>query len=123
MVLLTAAMALIVVACGAEGTAPPTPLPPTQTALPATPPPSPLVAEDAFVDGAESLAALTEDVFATLSTLIDELGPRESGTAQERRAAEYLKDRFEALGYTVALQPFTMERLTADGTSLELSTP
>jgi aminopeptidase YwaD len=37
------------------------------------------------------------------------IGPRVSGTSQERQAAEYIREQFESYGYTVELMEFTYE--------------
>jgi aminopeptidase YwaD len=42
-----------------------------------------------------------------LEHLAGELGPRASGTEQERAAAEYLAETFRSLGYEVEIQEFT----------------
>lgn len=42
-----------------------------------------------------------------LNQLAGELGPRASGTEQERAAAEYMADVFRGLGYQVEIQQFT----------------
>jgi aminopeptidase YwaD len=51
------------------------------------------------------------------------LGPRESATDQERAAAEYLVTQFEGFGYSVTLQPFTVQRLSRDKSGLVLGQP
>lgn len=38
-------------------------------------------------------------------------------------AAEYLASRFDELGYSVMLQPFTIERISADLSGLTLEEP
>ncbi len=42
------------------------------------------------------------------------MSPRESATAEEEAAAEYLRAEFEALGYEVETQPFTFERMAPE---------
>ena len=44
-----------------------------------------------------------------MATLLEELGPRQSATGQELRAAEYLKERFEEMGYAAQIRPFTFQ--------------
>ena len=40
---------------------------------------------------------------------MEELGHREAGTPEELQAAEHLKERLDAMGYSAKLQPFTLE--------------
>ena len=54
-------------------------------------------------------ARLALDAFDFLETFTREVSPRASTTEQERDAAEFLRQRFEALGYDVRLQPFEVE--------------
>ena len=54
-------------------------------------------------------------------TLTEEYSPRESGTDEERAAAEFLVREFEALGYRAELQPFTIEVLSRETPLLRLS--
>ena len=91
------------VAAGAE---------PTATAAPTvtpTPIPSPttVAAEPASEDAVSARLAL--EAFDFLETFTREVSPRESTTEQERDAAEFLRQRFEALGYDVRLEPFEVE--------------
>ena len=67
-------------------------------------------------------ADLADIAFRNLTDLLD-LGPRQSATDQERMAAEYLASRFDELGYSVMLQPFTIERISADLSGLTLEEP
>lgn len=48
-----------------------------------------------------------EIAVAYLNHLAGELGPRASGTEQERAAAEYMAEVFRSLGYDVEIQQFT----------------
>ena len=96
------------VAPGAEptATAPPRTVSPTVT----PPPPSPsatAIAEPASGDAVSSHLAL--DAMDFLETFTREVSPRESATEEERAAAEFLRQQFEALGYDVRLQPFEVE--------------
>ena len=112
----------------ATATAPPTPLP--ATALP--PPtvrvdPAPTTARPAATPTAEPPAstaepfvsaehrAASERVFALVKELVDELGHREAATPEELRAAEHLKERFDALGYSAELQSFSLEHFDLMG--------
>ena len=55
--------------------------------------------------------------------MVEELGPRESATQQELEAAEYLADQLESFGYSVELQPFTMELVSEEQSGLLLDGP
>ena len=52
------------------------------------------------------MAAASEQVYALLKELLEELGHRESATPEELRAAEHLQARFHAMGYSTEIQPF-----------------
>ena len=79
---------------------------PTATALPdstATPAPTaappasatPLPTTTPSVEDLERIEALGRDTLEFLTTLTEEFSPRESGTDQEKVAAEFLASRFE----------------------------
>ena len=55
--------------------------------------------------------------------MVEELGPRESATQQELEAAQYLADQLESFGYSVELQPFTMEHVSEEQSGLVLDGP
>ena len=113
----TVPSATAVPAAGAVETVPPMPpvaasAEPTATVAPTvTPPPSPsptiAAAESASEDAVS--AGLALKAFDFLEIFTREVSPRESATEQERAAAEFLRKRFEALGYDVRLQPFEVE--------------
>ena len=93
--------------------APTEPPPTTATSPPpASTPPPPTVAHTsppAAVKDADKLAAISaasDEVYALLEELIAELGPRASGSEEELIAAEYLKERYESMGYEAEIQPF-----------------
>ncbi len=98
----------------AATTAPPVPSPTTAaTTAPASTPPPPTAAAatepPATVLDADKLAALSDasdKVYALLEELVAELGHRVSGSEEELRAAELLKERYESMGYEVEIQPF-----------------
>ncbi|HZA23702.1 MAG TPA: M20/M25/M40 family metallo-hydrolase, partial [Dehalococcoidia bacterium] len=48
------------------------------------------------------------------------LGPRESATEEEKEAAEYLASQFADLGYSVEMQPFSVEKLSPEQSGLTL---
>ena len=58
-----------------------------------------------------------------MEKFLEELGPRESATAQEAVAAEYLQDRFQESGYETEIQRFTIEDLALAGMGLRLELP
>ena len=51
------------------------------------------------------------------------MGSRESATAQEAAAAEYLQDRFQESGYETEIQRFTIEDQVLAGMGLTLDLP
>ncbi|MCI0857914.1 MAG: M20/M25/M40 family metallo-hydrolase [Chloroflexi bacterium] len=55
--------------------------------------------------------------------LSQELGPRASGTEQERKAAQYLVSQLEQSGYSAWLQEFTVTTLSQSTSSLTLESP
>ena len=64
--------------------------------------------------------SLSDSSLTYLSELVQELGPRESATEQELKAAEYLMARFTDLGYSPELQKFEQASQTA---SLAIDAP
>ena len=85
-----ALLIIVVVACATTPT--PTPVPtPTES-------PTPVVK-----------SSLADTAFEYITELSEGLGPRASTTDQEKAAAEYLESQFIALGYSVALQPFSVQ--------------
>ena len=133
--------ALLAVACGsdtpgpspaaapqAEATAPPTAAPaptaapPTPTPTPEPPveptpdptaAPSPTAAQDT-AEVESNVSRFTDETWAFLQRLTEEMSPRESATAEEEAAADYLRQELESLGYEVELQPFTFERMAPE---------
>ena len=90
----------------ATATAPP---PPPLTDAPTWPP--------AVVLDANKLMAISEasnEVFGLLEELIEELGHRVSASEEELRAAEFLKERYESMGYEVEIQPFVRRSFDFD---------
>ena len=116
----------------AEATAPPTAEPapaptPTEAAPSPTPTPKPLVeptpspaaapSSTAAQDTAEvesNVSRFADETWAFLQKLTEEMSPRQSATAEEEAAAEYLRQELESLGYEVGLQPFTFERMAPE---------
>ena len=56
-----------------------------------------------------ALAAASEEVYALVVELAEELGHRVGGTPEERQAAESLMARLDSLGYSAELQTFDSE--------------
>lgn len=87
----------------------PTDLPPSTT-----PPPSvvPTESTEHRIDAAklEVISEASAEVHARLEELIAELGTRASGSEEELRAAEYLKQQYHSMGYDAEIQPFTVRR-------------
>lgn len=113
-------VAVLGVACSITATATPTPAPtpapaltPTPTSVPTvTPTPEPT---------AVPTESLTDTALAYLTQLVKELGPRESSTEQERAATEFLESQFASFGYSVEVQPFTVQRFSREESSLTTS--
>ena len=127
--LLAAAATLIaLVACGSSRSATESPTPtaaaspipiatavptiqaPVPTQVPPTPPPT-LVPTATAIPAPTATpvpSALSDETFAFLEQLTLEYSPRESATDAELAAAQFLKSRFEELGYATRLQEFTV---------------
>ncbi len=78
------------------------PLVPTATFAPPPPTASPFVSDEH--------EAASKRVSGLAQELVQELGHREAGTQEELRAAEHIKERLNAMGYSAEIQPFTFER-------------
>ena len=93
---------------------PPQTTPPTATTAPAdTLAPAATVAPQtpAATTAAQSeVSEASERVFGLVEELVDELGHREAGTAEELQAAEHLKERLDEMGYSAAIRSFTLEQ-------------
>ena len=61
---------------------------------------------------------LSETAFAFLTDLTGNHSPRESGTDQELAAAEYLAAQFASMGFSVEIQPFTVESISEERSGL-----
>lgn len=57
---------------------------------------------------------LSDKGLAYLTEFIDEYSPRPSGSEEELRTAEFLRDEMEGLGYQAELQDFTVERFSRE---------
>ena len=112
-------MVLAAACTSATVTPEPTPVPtPAPTVAPA-----PTVTPEHGQAGLTALDLASADAFAELEKFLEELGPRESATAQEAVAAEYLQDRFQESGYETEIQRFTIEDLALAGMGLRLELP
>ena len=92
----------------AEATLPPTP---DLALTPDTPTPEPTVLptpkpEVTPVPASAHREELQEAAFGYLRELAEGLGPRESATAEEKAAADFLMTTFTELGYSPSLQEF-----------------
>ena len=78
------------------------------------PSPSPAPAPTAPSLSARDLASqLAGEAMNFLGTFTRDVSPRASATEQERAAAEFLKARFEDIGYETLLQPLEVEQVEA----------
>ncbi|MCH8185456.1 MAG: M28 family peptidase [Chloroflexi bacterium] len=84
---------------------------PTELTAPPTPELTPTVEARPSSDRVVELGAQAWDF---LTAFTQDFSPRESGTAQEKAAADFLAARFESLGYDVSLQPFKVDVASAE---------
>ena len=91
-------------------TAPPTVQAPSPTPVPSAPSPTsaPTATATAAPIATPVPSTLADETFAFVEQLTLEYSPRESATDAERAAAQFLKSRFEDLGYETTLQEFTV---------------
>ena len=74
------------------------------------------------VDPADTFGAdLEETALGHNERLVRELSPRQSATERELKAAEFLAKEFGALGYSTEIQPFEVERILAESSSLSIA--
>ena len=66
---------------------------------------------------------LAQTAFDYTTALAVGLGPRESGTGQEKAAADFLANEFAGMGYQVEIQPFTVKTLSSADSSFTLEQP
>ena len=71
--------------------------------------------------GDDDLAYLTDRVYELTMMLAEELSPRQSATVEELKAAMFLSDEMEALGYEVEVQEFEVTEAGASGSIEVLS--
>ena len=84
---------------------------PTELTAPPTPELTPTVEARPSSDRVVELGAQAWDF---LTAFTQDFSPRESGTAQEKAAADFLAAHFESLGYDVSLQPFKVDVASAE---------
>jgi Zn-dependent M28 family amino/carboxypeptidase len=107
---------VLALACtSAAATPPSTPGPTAQQTPTATPEPEQL--------RLTALELVSAEAFAVLEQFLEDLGPRESATAQESAAADYLQERFKESGYETEIQRFTVEDFVLAGMGLKLRLP
>ena len=125
-------LAMVLAACGSSSAPSPTPRATaavatatlTPTAQPSSEAPAatttltPTVQPSSEAPARESPAALAsrlaEESMTFLTTFTRDLSPRASGTEQERTAAEFLVEEFEAMGYRAKLQPFSFDLISSE---------
>ena len=92
----------------------------SRSLAPVTSVPSPT---PALAQTTPSVDALADVALGYLTGILDNLGPRQSATQQELEAAEYLAAQFENFGYTARLQPFTIEAISWELSSMVVTAP
>ena len=96
---------------------------PTATHTPA-PTPTPLASPAPLaIVTPDPVTRLSETAFAYLKELTENLSPRESATDQELAAAEYLASQFASMGFSVELQPFSVELVSEERSGLTVDGP
>lgn len=95
--------------------------PTASTPQPATTPNRPSATLSPTETPAAGFPVLNRDTFQYLEVLVRELGARESATSQELQAAQYLAQEFQAMGYASEIQPFDVERISSETSSLTTS--
>ena len=118
-------LAAIALACSSAATsATPTPAPPATSTPTLTPTSTPRpTAVPAVTPSPAGGTGLADIAFGYLTELVEDLGPRESATGQERAAAEYLASQLENFGYAVELQPFVVEFMSREESGVVLEGP
>ncbi len=95
----------------AEAEPEPTPLPPnvapTATSVPVATAEPPAATASPFTS--EEHRSASESVYSLVEALEAEFGHREAGTPEEFQAAERIRERLEALGYSAEIQPFALQ--------------
>ena len=94
-------------------------LKPIQSPAPATTAPRPAAAQESVAEAAPD--ELSAYALSQLAILSQTLGPRQSATAEEKEAADYLASQFAQNGLSVQLQPFTVPSFSQDDSGLFLT--
>ena len=94
-------------------------LKPIQSPAPATTAPRPAAAQESVAEAAPD--ELSAYALSQLAILSQTLGPRQSATAEEKEAADYLASQFAENGLLVQLQPFTVPSFSQDDSGLFLT--
>jgi aminopeptidase YwaD len=123
------AAALLLSACGNDDGAGSAIATETATTTPATPSaanPAPTATGPVFASSPPDAARAMQDLRA-----LTDIGPRAATTDGERRAAEYVKQQFEAAGYRASIESFEVDAQTGgsatvrrdDGTEIPFAAP
>ena len=104
-------LALLVAALAACGTSSPISNPVSSPDGGTSTAPAPASTPSSAASGqiAPSTQAEAERALAHVRVLAGDIGVRAAGTPGERRAAEYIRAQLQAAGYTVTLEPFTVD--------------
>ena len=94
-------------------------LKPIQSPAPGTTAPRPAAAQESVAEAAPD--ELSAYALSQLAILSQTLGPRQSATAEEKEAADYLASQFAENGLSVQLQPFTVPSFSQDDSGLFLT--
>ena len=94
-------------------------LKPIQSPAPATTAPRPAAAQESVAEAAPD--ELSAYALSQLAILSQTLGPRQSATAEEKEAADYLASQFAENGLSVQLQPFIVPSFSQDDSGLFLT--
>ena len=98
-------------------------LTPIQSPDPATTAPGPAASAGSASKAAAEAPPdeLSAYALSQLAILSQTLGPRQSATAEEEAAAEYLASQFAEHGFSVQVQPFTVRSFSQDDSGLFLT--
>ena len=98
-------------------------LTPIQSPDSATTAPGPAASAESASQAAAEVASdeLSAYALSQLAILSQTLGPRQSATAEEKEAAEYLASQFAEHGFSVQVQPFTVRSFSQNDSGLFLT--
>ena len=108
---------------GASGPSPVPSLVGSSTSSVAMPSPPPAIETIGQTLVSASVSVLADRALEALVKLTEEFSPRESGTEQEKAAADFLVEQYEAMGYAVELQRFPAVVLCRNVPVLSLNAP